>query len=66
MHTAKRLKKGNTKKEMFRYNDQFLVVATLTPPKQHQKSNFFKSGAFKKETVRKHRRRPIVYLRFSP
>jgi hypothetical protein len=62
MHTAK--KRNVIKKSC--YSDQFLREATLTPPKQHQKSNFSKRDAFKKETEHKHRRRPIIDLRFSP
>jgi hypothetical protein len=47
------MKKKKYKKEKSRYSDQFLGVATLTPPRQHQMSDFSKSGASKKETVHK-------------
>jgi hypothetical protein len=65
MHTTKKGKK-NYKQEKSRFSGQFLVAAPLTPPIQHQKSSFSKSDASKKETVHKHHRRPIIYLRFSP
>jgi hypothetical protein len=34
-----------------RYSDKFLVASTLTPPRQHQKSNISKNNASKKGTV---------------
>jgi hypothetical protein len=34
--------------------------------RQHHKSSFSKSDVFKKETVHKHRYRPIIDLRFLP
>jgi hypothetical protein len=46
-------------KEKSRYSDKFLIAATLTPPRQHQKSNISKSDGSKKGTVHKRRRRPI-------
>jgi hypothetical protein len=55
----------NYKKEKVHLNDQFVVQLT-TPPRQHQKFSFTKSDASKKEIVQKHRRRPIIDLRFSP
>jgi hypothetical protein len=48
------------------YSDIFLETAALTPPRQHQKSSFSKSDAFKKGIVHKRCRRPIIDLRFSP
>jgi hypothetical protein len=54
------------KKEKSRYSNLFLETTALTPPKQHQKFNFSKSDASKKETVHKRRRRPIIDLGFSP
>jgi hypothetical protein len=65
MHTAKKRKK-NYEKEKSRCNDLFPETAALTPPRQHQKSSFSKSDASNKGTVHKHRRRPIIDLRFSP
>jgi hypothetical protein len=59
-------KKRITKKEKPRYSDKFLVAATLTPPRKHQKSNISKRDASKEETVHKHRHHPITDLRFSP
>jgi hypothetical protein len=64
MHTAKKEKKY--KKEKPRSSDLFPEIAALTPPRQHQKSTFSKSDASKKETMHKHRRRPIMDLRISP
>jgi hypothetical protein len=64
MHRAK--KKKNYKKEKSRYIDKFPFAAVLTPPKPHQKSNFSKSDASKKETMPNHHHRPIIDLRFSP
>jgi hypothetical protein len=49
MQTAK--KKRIVEKEKPRYNDKFLVAETQTPPRQHQKSNIFKSDASKKGKV---------------
>jgi hypothetical protein len=49
MHRAK--KKELQKMKMARYSDKFLIAATLTPPRQHQKSNISKSDASKKEIV---------------
>jgi hypothetical protein len=57
--------KKNYKKEKSRYSDKFLVATVLTPPKPHQKSNFSKSDASKKETMPNHHHRPIIDLRFS-
>jgi hypothetical protein len=51
MHTVKK-KKRITKKEKTNYSDKFLVAATLTPPKQRQKSNISKSDASKKGYLR--------------
>jgi hypothetical protein len=65
MHTAKKGKR-NTEKEKSRYRDQKLETATLTPPRQHQKTNFSISDASKKKTVHKRCRRPIIDLRYSP
>jgi hypothetical protein len=56
--------KTNTKKKS-RYINLFLETTALTPPRQHQKFSFSKNDASKKETVHKHRRRPIIDLRFS-
>jgi hypothetical protein len=50
MHTVK-INKKNYKKEKSRYSDQFPVSATLTPPRQQQKSSFSKSDASKKFIV---------------
>jgi hypothetical protein len=66
MHTVQLKKKNYIKKEKSSYSDNFLVAATLTPPRQHQKSNISKSNTSKKETVHKCRRHPIIDLRFSP
>jgi hypothetical protein len=66
MHTAKKEKEELQKKEKSRNRDKFLVAATLTTPRQHQKSNISKNDAFKKGTVHKHSHRPIIDLRFSP
>jgi hypothetical protein len=66
MHTAKNRRRITKKKEKSRFSDLFPRAATLTPPRQHQKSSFSKSDASKKETVHKRRRRPIIDLRFSP
>jgi hypothetical protein len=65
MHTAKK-KKKNYRKRKARYSDKFLVAVALTPPRQYQKSNIFKSDAFKKGTMHKLRHRLIIDLRFSP
>jgi hypothetical protein len=65
MHTAQNIKK-NYKKEKSRYSNLFLETTALTLPRQHQKFNFSKSDASKKETVHKRRRRPIIDLGFSP
>jgi hypothetical protein len=65
MHAAKKHKK-NYRKEKSRYSDSFLIAAVQPPPKQHQKFSFSKSDTSKKETVHKHRRRPIIDHRFSP
>jgi hypothetical protein len=54
------------KKEKPCYSDKFLVAATLTPPRKHQKSNISKRDASKEETVHKLRHHPITDLRFSP
>jgi hypothetical protein len=62
MHIAKK-NKNNYIKRKFCYSDKFLVTATLTPPRQHQKSNISKSEASKKETVHKRHRRLIIYIR---
>jgi hypothetical protein len=40
MHTAK--KKELQKKKKPHYSDKFLIAATLTPLRQHQKSNISK------------------------
>jgi hypothetical protein len=61
MYTAKKREK-NYKKEKPRYIDLFFV----TPPRQHHKSSFSISDAFKKGTEHKRRRRSIKFLRFSP
>jgi hypothetical protein len=63
-HTTKK-EEELQEKEKPRYSDKILVVVALTPPRQHQKSNIFKSDASKKETVHKRCRRPIIDLRFS-
>jgi hypothetical protein len=63
MHIANKRKK-NYKNKKSRYNDQFLVTAVLTPPKQHQKFSFSKSDASRKKAVHKHHHHPII--RFSP
>jgi hypothetical protein len=52
-------KRKKNKKEKLRYIDQILVAATLVPSNQHRKSNPSKSDISKKETMHKHRRRPI-------
>jgi hypothetical protein len=41
MHTAKKRRELQKKKKA-RYSDKFLVAATLTPPRQHQKFNISK------------------------
>jgi hypothetical protein len=38
-------------KKKSRYSDMFLVIAALTPSRQHQKSNIFKSDTSNKGTV---------------
>jgi hypothetical protein len=59
--------KKKYKKEKSRFSDLFPKTTTLTPPRQHQKSNFFKNDAFKKGTVHMRRRRPIMgILGFHP
>jgi hypothetical protein len=66
MHIAKKRKK-KYKKEKSRFSDLFPETTTLTPPRQHQKSNFSKNDAFKKGTVHMRRRRPIMgILGFYP
>jgi hypothetical protein len=59
-------RKKNYKKRNSRCSNIFPETAALTPPIQHQKSNFSKSDASKKGTVHKRRRRPIMDLRFLP
>jgi hypothetical protein len=66
MHTAQIKKKNYSKNEKSSYSDKFLIAATLTPPREHQKSNISKRNASKKETVHKHRRYPIIDLKISP
>jgi hypothetical protein len=61
MHTAK-----NRRRKKSHYGVKVLVATTQTPPIQLQKSKFSKSDASKKETMQKHRRRPIIDLRFHP
>jgi hypothetical protein len=65
MHTAKK-RRRITEKEKGPLSDKFLVASTLAPPRQHHKSNISKNNASKKGIVHKHRRRPIIDLRFSP
>jgi hypothetical protein len=48
------------------YRDLLLVATVQTPPRHHQKSNFFNSDAFKKDTIYKCRHRLIIDHRFSP
>jgi hypothetical protein len=49
MHTIK--KKELQKKKKPHYSNKFLIASTLTPPRQHQKSNISKNNASKKGTV---------------
>jgi hypothetical protein len=42
MHTTKKEEEELQKKKKARYSDKFLVAATLTPPRQHQKFNISK------------------------
>jgi hypothetical protein len=46
MHTTKKI----IEKENSHYTDK-LLVAALTPPRQHKKSNIFKNDASKKGSV---------------
>jgi hypothetical protein len=69
MHTALKQmeeQEENNNKERSRYCDLFLVDALQPLSRQQQKSKFSKSDAFKKETVHKRHRRPIIDHRFSP
>jgi hypothetical protein len=47
-HSQKKEEKLQKKKKA-RYSDKFLVAATLTPPRQHQKSNISKSEPPRRE-----------------
>jgi hypothetical protein len=60
-HNQKIKKNYKEKKVPLQYS-----IPTLTPPRQHHKSNFFKSDASKKEIVYKRCRRPIKDLDFHP
>jgi hypothetical protein len=51
MHTAKKEEEELHKKKKPHYSDKFLIASTLTPPRQHQKSNISKNNASKKGTV---------------
>jgi hypothetical protein len=67
MHTTKKKRRRITeKKEKTRYSDKFLVTPAIAPPRQHQKSNIFKSVAPKKLAAQKGHHRRIIDLRFSP
>jgi hypothetical protein len=44
-------KKKELQEKKPRYSDKFLVASTLTPPRQHQKSNISKNNASKKGTM---------------
>jgi hypothetical protein len=48
MHIAKKEEEELKKKPC--YSDKFVVASTLTPPRQHRKSNISKNNASKKET----------------
>jgi hypothetical protein len=64
MHIAK--KKRITEKEKSHYGGLILETAALTPPRQHHKSNFFKSGVSKKGKVHKRCHCSIKDLDFHP
>ena len=59
MHTPKKRNKKYVKEKSC-YSDPLLEIAVLTPPRKHQKSSFSISDAFKKETVHRSRRYPIL------
>jgi hypothetical protein len=56
-----------TENEKSRYNDKFLVTTTLTPLRQHQKSNIFKKRRIREGNSAQASSSPVgFHLKKSP